>query len=134
MRPAFFIAPFALVALACSGSARDPQPVPTQPRPIATQADAGAPKQPTGDEAAPQPLTRADCAELIAHIVELAVREDAAQNPEMPPPTDEALAEMRESLGAELEEGCVGAERGVYDCAIRAQTRDELTACDTPPA
>ena len=94
-------------------------------RPSAAEAPAPMPEP-------EPPATAQDCAELIAHIVDIAVREDGLDNPSLPPPTEEEISAMHDALRHELEDRCVGRDRGVYDCAMRAETRDELAACDDP--
>jgi hypothetical protein len=133
MRPALLLAALLGFTLACSGAPASQASSPDEVDSAGAGADtrAGAEASPT-DAPPTQPLTRDDCAELIVHIVDLAVREDAAENPDLPPPTDEELAAMQAQLRDELEDRCVGRDRGIYDCAMRAHSRAELTACDDP--
>jgi hypothetical protein len=136
MRPGFatmLTQSLALSAASCLALACGSAPTsPTSPSATGDEAAHGeqhAAETP-GDEPFAPPLTVEECRELIAHVVELAVHEDAAEHPELPPPTAEELAAMHEHLREELEDRCVGRERGVYDCAMGAASRDELAACD----
>ena len=131
MRAMLALAAIGLLGLACAGSSPDGAAAP-EPRvepTSARDADAAATAE---DDASSPPLTAQDCAELIAHIVDIAVREDGLDNPSLPPPTEEEISAMHDALRHELEDRCVGRDRGVYDCAMRAETRDELAACDDP--
>ncbi len=120
---------------ACSSSA------PGSPEdPGAAQASQAQPDSQPGDGDAAQPgedpasvLTREDCDALIDHIVELQLREQRRDHPDLPPPAKEDLKVVRDQLAGELEGRCVGLKRGLYDCAMRADTREEIAACETPP-
>lgn len=130
MRLAPLFALFACLGLACSGSPGDTNTAPArgQPQPARTDGAPAASATPSAD--ASLPLTRADCEELIAHITDIALREDAQDKPEMPPPTDEEISAMREQLLSELGARCEGKPRRLYECGMSAQSREELAACD----
>ena len=132
MRPMLALAALGLFGLACAGSSADgAAAAPEAPSEPTSNRDTDAAPSAENDASSP-PLTAQDCAELIAHIVDIAVREDGRENPSLPPPTEEEIAAMHDALRDELEDRCVGRERGVYECAMRAETRDELAACDGP--
>lgn len=79
---------------------------------------------------APDELTREECGELVAHVVDIALREEAKKKPDLPPPTDDAREALERELAAEFEPACAGRDRGVFECAMRASTREELEACE----
>ena len=136
MRPALILAASILLLPTSLGSVAGCGGAPTEPQaPAPPESDARAETkgdtQPADDKpSSAPPLTSADCAELIAQIVELAVAEEAAAHPELPPPTEGELEAMRDQLSDELKPRCVGSERGIFDCAMQATTRDELVACE----
>jgi hypothetical protein len=132
MRLALVLSALSCLALACGSATTAPASPANSAAAGATEQDPAHAAEAGEAELSAHPLTTEECRELIAHVVDLAVAEDAAENPELPPPTDAELAAMRDHLGAELEDRCVGRERGVYACAMQAETRAELAACDEP--
>jgi hypothetical protein len=87
----------------------------------------------TPDMAASEPLTEAECATLVAHVVAVGLRahnqaEEAAYRP-----SAEQVAQIEAQLRAELLPACLRLERAAWQCAMAAETGAELAACEAAP-
>lgn len=105
-------------AAACSGGSGTPSR-PTKPAPVPTP-DAGVAVAPA--------LTAAECDQLVAHAIDLAVQ---ARSPAADPAPSEAerakIAEPLRALAAE----CTALDRAAFRCGMEATTLAALGACQT---
>ena len=108
------------------------QAAPDEPDPARTPAEqpAGPDANPeTNDAGAASAVTEAECQALLAHVVAVAnaahVRTVAPEHA----PTAEQLAEIRARMAPEFVPACLSLDRAALSCQMRAQTRDELLAC-----
>lgn len=68
--------------------------------------------------------------QLLEHYLELAMAEKRATLPPEQVPTGEQVEGIRTAMREEAKQSCVGrAERGRYDCAMKARTTRALGVC-----
>ena len=122
----------ALAGLGCGGGGRPPAAA-ADPRPAAAAAATGdqmSSAPPTAP--ASSPLERADCARLLEHYLELELVELGATRPPEEVPTADQVATIRSEMTASGMDGCVGAPRPPFDCAMAAVDKPALRACLGP--
>ena len=79
------------------------------------------------------PLTRAECEQMIDHVLEIGMAEQRAQKPAEYVPTQEQVTKIREKLAAEQLEPCLAWPRPVWECTVAAVTVSALYACAAEP-
>lgn len=77
----------------------------------------------------PSPPSDTECEQLVAHVVELTLRERAPE----PAPTEAETRQISDSLRAFRTE-CTALSREAYRCGAEAPTLAALTACQATPS
>lgn len=126
--------------LGCGGGGRAPTtpaptaaptPAPTRPtRPPAAAATEPAAVELAPPPAPPAPLSAAECAALVDHMLEVGLAEQAARDPRAPVPTAEQTAAIRAQLLGQLEPTCATLPRATWTCAMAATSRQAMVRCD----
>lgn len=103
---------------------------------------AGAPAEGDAEDAAPAPGDaadggepegtpgRAECEALFARVVDLAIRREAREAPEIPPPTEDAREALKRELSRDYTRDCATLDRETYICAMAAESAEELGRCE----
>jgi hypothetical protein len=127
-----------IVALALAVAACGPKSPPPSP-PAAGTGDGGATAG-TGDggtaEVKPSPLSRAECEQMIDHVLEIGMAQQRAQKAPEHVPTKEQVAAIREQLVADQLSACLAWQRSQWNCVMASTTVDGLYGCaegDAPP-
>ncbi len=109
------------LAFAACSSGANPPGRPTKPTPTAPDSDAGmvATTSPTAHE----------CEQLVAHVVDLTLRE----HPPEPAPSEAESAQITQSLRPFAAE-CRSLTRVRYRCGLAATSLANLTACQETPS
>ena len=80
-------------------------------------------------QSAAPPLSESECDVWIDKFLAMALR---AHNETVDPryrPTPEQMDKIRARMGPELKKACLQLDRATYECEIRANDRESLTAC-----
>ena len=97
-------------------------------------ADAGTAEHSSpADGGSPRPLSTAECARLIHHVMALARPGHAETVEPEGVPTDEQVAAANAKLRAEQTQACIRTvTRPAFDCAMAAKTVASYKACAAP--
>jgi hypothetical protein len=133
------LCPALLLCASCGGPSRSGQSTgPDRPRDAGSSqrgdgsAERGTPADVTAADKPAPSLSRAECETLFDHFMELAVQAHAGTvTPELQP-TPEQVAEIRADMRPGFIAACLKFDRATYDCAIKAELRDQLMRCGAP--
>lgn len=125
----------ALFAAACG-----PKPAPRSGDTGGTGAgtSTGTSASPDGGAATPPrppPLSRAECEQMIDHVLEIGMAQQRASKPADYVPTPEQVAQIRQRLVIDQLSACLAWSRTQWQCVMTATTIETLYACaETDPA
>ena len=117
-----------LLVSALAGCGEKRPPTPAGPGRL---VDAGV--EPGGDATGRAGPDEAECAALVAHVLDLGMAKfrDDARASGKPIPTEEQLSTIRDDLTRELTEGCRSLDPETYRCAMAATDVAGYLACET---
>lgn len=82
----------------------------------------------------PAPLSRAECEQMIDHVLEIGMAQQRASKPPDYVPTPEQVAQIRQRLVADQLSACLAWSRTQYQCVMASTTVETLYACaESPP-
>jgi hypothetical protein len=111
-----------LLVAACGGRSSPPPAAP---------APAEAPPAPAASEpAAEGPLTEADCAGLIDHVIDVGIAHQRRTKKPEEVPTDEQVAQIRTEMRTAMMPECLKLDRASFRCAMQAESDAALAACE----
>ena len=83
--------------------------------------------------AAGAPLTRAECEQMIDHVLAIGMEEQRKQKPAEYVPTEQQVADIRAKLVEQQLEPCLAWPRPVWECTMAAPSVSALYACGEGP-
>jgi hypothetical protein len=122
----------ALATAAACGPKNTPAPVPPDP-PEGNGGAAGTAGPPSPAEK-PKPLSRAECEQMIDHVLDVGLAQQRANKAPEHVPTKEQVAAIRERLVADQLSACLAWSRSQWDCVMASTTVETLYACAEEPA
>lgn len=93
---------------------------------------AGTSATPDGGPATPprpSPLSRAECEQMIDHVLEIGMAQQRASKPADYVPTPEQVAQIRQRLVIDQLSACLAWSRTQWQCVMTATTIETLYAC-----
>lgn len=87
----------------------------------------------TGAGVAAAPLTRAECEQMIDHVLAIGMEEQRKQKPAEYVPTEQQVAQIRASLVEQQLAPCLEWPRPVWECTMTAQSVASLYTCAETP-
>jgi len=91
------------------------------------------PGAPDAGGGGPAPLTEADCAVLVDHILAVGVAEQRLDRPEDRVATPEQVTQIRAGLIRDMTPSCLAYPRETWTCATGATTTAAIAACTAGP-
>ncbi len=123
----------ALALVAC-GPKNTPAPVPPDPPDSDGTGGGAATGKPAAPTEKPAPLSRAECEQMIDHVLEVGLAQQRANKAPEHVPTKEQVAAIRERLVADQLSACLAWSRAQWDCVMASTTVETLYACAEAPA
>jgi hypothetical protein len=88
------------------------------------------PDGPTADAPEkPKQLSRAECEQMIDHVLELGMAQQRASKPPEYVPSEEQVAKIRQQLVAEQLSACLAWSRPQWECVMASTTIEALYTC-----
>jgi len=124
----------ALAMAAACGPKNSPTPVPPDPPEGGGSGTAGGGGGTGAVADKPKPLSRAECEQMIDHVLEVGLAQQRASKAPEHVPTKEQVAAIRERLVADQLSACLAWSRSQWDCVMASTTVETLYACAEEPA